>query len=55
MKIETKLTLNNMKKNIKRTVFTTISIILCSVLIFTTLIIISSIRNGITREYRNRI
>ena len=47
MKIETKLTIKNMKKNIKRTIYTTISIALCVFLIFTTLILISSIRNGI--------
>lgn len=50
MKIETKLSLNNMKKNIKRTMFTTLSIALCSFLIFTTILIISSIRNGITEK-----
>ena len=32
MKIEMKLTLNNMKNNIKRTIFTIISIMLCTVL-----------------------
>ena len=47
MKIETKLTIKNMKKNIKRTIYTTISIALCVFLIFTTLILISSIRKGI--------
>ena len=36
-----------MKKNIKRTIYTTISIALCVFLIFTTLILISSIRKGI--------
>lgn len=46
MKIETKITLNNMQKNIKRTLFTTISIILCTVIIFITMLLISSIRNG---------
>ena len=50
MKIETKLALNNMKKNKKRSVFTTVSIMLCTVLIFTTLILISSIRNGISEN-----
>lgn len=47
MKIETKLTIKNMKKNLKRTIYTTISIALCVFLIFTTLILISSIRKGI--------
>ena len=50
MKIETKLALNNMKKKKKRSVFTTVSIMLCTVLIFTTLILISSIRNGISEN-----
>ena len=49
MKIETKLTLNNIRKNKKRTVFTTISIILCTFLIFTVMLVISSIRNGIDK------
>ena len=47
MKIETKLAINNIKKNKKRAVFTTISIILCTFLIFTAMLVISSIRNGI--------
>ena len=47
MKIETRLTLKNMRKNLKRTIYTTISIALCTFLIFTTLILVSSIRNGI--------
>lgn len=47
MKIERKITIKNMRKNIKRTIYTTISIALCTFLIFTTLILISSIRNGI--------
>lgn len=47
MKIETKLTLNNIRKNKKRAIFTTISIILCTFLIFTAMLVISSIRNGI--------
>lgn len=47
MKIETRLTIKNMRKNIKRTIYTTISIALCVFLIFTTLILISSIRKGI--------
>ena len=47
MKTELKLTLNNLKSNIKRTLFTIISIMLCSILIFTTVILVSSIKNGI--------
>ena len=47
MKTELKLTLNNLKINIKRTLFTIISIMLCSILIFTTTILVSSIKNGI--------
>ncbi len=54
MKIETKLALNNMKKNKKRSVFTTISIMLCTVLIFTILILISSIRNGISENIETK-
>ena len=47
MKTELKLTLNNLKSNKKRTLFTIISIMLCSILIFTTTILVSSIKNGI--------
>lgn len=47
MKIETKLALHNMKKNKKRTIFTTLSITICSVLIFMTMLCISSMKNGI--------
>ena len=47
MKTELKLKLNNLKSNIKRTLFTIISIMLCSILIFTTTILVSSIKNGI--------
>ena len=47
MRIERKLTLKNIKRNKKRAVFTTISIILCTFLIFTAMLVISSIRNGI--------
>lgn len=54
MKIETKLILNNIKKNKKRTIFTTISIILCAILILTTMIIISSIRSGITENIETK-
>ena len=50
MKIQTKLLFNNMKMNIKRTIFTTISIALCTFLILTTLLAISSIRNGINEN-----
>ena len=47
MKTELKLTLNNLKSNKKRTLFTIISIMLCSILKFTTTILVSSIKNGI--------
>lgn len=47
MKIELKLTLNNIKKNKKRTSFTTISIMMCSILIFLTTMLVSSVKNGI--------
>ena len=50
MKIEIKLTFNNIRKNIKRMIFTIISIILCTILIFTTILLISSVRNGITEN-----
>ena len=50
MKIETKLTFNNMKKNKKRTIFTTISIILGTVLIFVTLLLVCSIKSGIVEN-----
>lgn len=50
MRIETKLTLNNMRKNIKRTIFTIISITLCTTLILTTMLVISSIRAGIAEN-----
>ena len=50
MKIEIKLTLNNLKQNKKRTIFTIISVILCSMLIFVTLLLTSSIKNGITKN-----
>ena len=46
MKIETKLTFNNMKKNIKRTIYTTISIALCAFLIITTILVATSISTG---------
>lgn len=50
MKIEAKLTFNMIRKNIKRTIFTIISIILCSLLIFSIMLLISSIRNGIDKN-----
>ena len=50
MKIQTQLLFNNIKINIKRTIFTTISIALCTFLILTTLLVISSIRNGINEN-----
>ena len=50
MKIETKLAFNNMKKNKKRTIFTTISIALCAVLIFVTMLLVCSIKSGITEN-----
>ena len=57
MKIETKLTFNNMKKNKKRTIYTTISISLCAFLIITTLLVASSISNSfnenITSKYND--
>lgn len=51
MKIEAKLALNNMKKNKKRTIYTTISLVLCTLFILTTIILISSIRNGISENF----
>lgn len=53
MKIEGRLICSNMKENMRRTIFTIISIILCSFLIFTTILVISSIRNGITENIEN--
>lgn len=50
MKIETKLAFNNMKKNKKRTIFTTISIALCTVLIFVTMLLVCSIKSGIAEN-----
>ena len=50
MKIESRLSFNNMKKNIKRTVLTTISIVVCTFLMITIVLIISSIRNGISEK-----
>ena len=48
MNIEAKLTFNDIKKNRKRTLFAILSITLCTVLIFTTILVVSSIRSGIT-------
>lgn len=50
MKIESKLSLNNMKKNIKRILFTTISVTICTFLILTTLLMISSIKSSILKS-----
>lgn len=50
MKIETKLTFNNMKKNIKRTIYTTISIALCAFLIITTLLVSTSISESFNKN-----
>lgn len=50
MKVEAKLAINSMKRNKKRTFFTIISIVLCTALISTTFIVISSIKNGITQN-----
>jgi len=49
MHIEAKLALQNLKRNRKRTIFTTLSITLCSVLLLITILCISSIKNGITQ------
>lgn len=51
MKIETKLALKNMLENKKRSIFTCISLILCSTLILTTIILISSIKNGVSESF----
>lgn len=51
MKIETKLAFKNMIKNKKRTIFTCISLVLCSTLILTTLILVSSIKNGASESF----
>ena len=57
MKIETKLTFNNIKKNIKRTIYTTISITLCSFLIIATLFVATSIgksfKKNIAQKYND--
>lgn len=54
MKIETKLTFNNMKKNIKRTIYTTISIALCAFLIITILLVATSISNSFNENIDNK-
>ncbi len=53
MKIETRLALTILGKTKKRAIFTTISIALCTILIFTTMLLIYSIRNGITKNIEN--
>lgn len=57
MKIETKLTFNNIRKNIKRTIYTTISIALCSFLIIATLFVATSIgksfKENIAQKYND--
>lgn len=57
MKIENKLTFNNIRKNIKRTIYTTISIALCSFLIITTLLVATSIgksfKENIAQKYND--
>ena len=50
MKIETKLAFKMMQKNIKRTLFTIIAIILCATILFTAIFLIASIKNGITEN-----
>ena len=54
MKIETKLTFNNMKKNIKRTTYTTISIALCAFLIITTLLVATSIGESFNKNISSK-
>mgnify|MGYP004670615557 FL=1 len=53
MKIETKLALKKMLENKKRSIFTCISLILCSTLILTTIILISSIKNGVSESFNS--
>ena len=48
MKIETKLATVNIQKNYKRAIYTIISIILCTTLLFTTILVISSLKKGIS-------
>lgn len=52
MNIEIKLAFNNLRKYWKRTLFTTISIILCSTLLFTTMLMVSSIKSGIDENFK---
>lgn len=47
MKIESRLAINNIKRNIRRTFYTIVSLSLCIFLIFTTMFVVYSIRNGI--------
>ena len=54
MKIETKLTFNNMKKNIKRTIYTTISIALCAFLIISTLLVATSISESFNKNISSK-
>ena len=57
MKIENQLTFNNIRKNIKRTIYTTISIALCSFLIIATLLVATSIgksfKENIAQKYND--
>lgn len=53
MRIETRLAMNNMKTNKKRTLYTAISLTLCTTLILTTILLISSIRNGVSENSNN--
>ena len=48
MKIETKLATVNIQRNYKRAIYTIISIILCTTLLFTTILVISSLKKGIS-------
>lgn len=50
MKIETKIAINNIKEHKKRTMFTIISVILCTALIFTTILLLSSIKYGMEND-----
>lgn len=52
MKIETKIAINDIKKHIKRTIFTSISIILCTTLICISALIIFNIKNGIDENMK---
>ena len=48
MNIESKLSINNIKKNKNRDFYTCISIVFCSMLIFMFLLVSLSIKNGIS-------